>query len=96
MRGGWVDRQNVPRGPNGRGLCRWCALEVPCSRYTFCSVFCVHEWELRTQPAYLRDQVELRDRGICATCGLDTVSAARRLRYSRGTTREALLRYLGL
>ena len=47
MRGGWVDRKSVPRGPNGRGLCRWCSLEVPKRRFTFCSEFCVHEWKLR-------------------------------------------------
>ncbi len=96
MRGGWVDRRSIPRGPNGRGLCRWCSLEVPRGRYTFCSPYCVHEWKLRTQPAYLREQVALRDRGVCATCGVDTVVAARRLRYSRGAARMALLKHWGL
>src|SRR6201989_354948 len=71
MRGGWVDRKTIPRGPNGRGLCRWCSLEVPRGRYTFCSQFCVHEWKLRSQPAYLREQVFDRDRGICACCHID-------------------------
>lgn len=96
MRGGWVDRKSLPRGPNGRGLCRWCALEVPRGRYTFCSPYCVHEWKVRTQPGYLREQVEKRDRGLCAECGEDTIAAARRLRYSRGATRAALLQHWGL
>jgi 5-methylcytosine-specific restriction protein A len=32
----------------------------------------VHEWKLRTDPEYLREQVFARDRGVCAMCGLDT------------------------
>lgn len=96
MRGGWVERKSIPCGPNGRGLCRWCSLEVPRGRYTFCSEFCVHEWKLRTQPAYLREQVFIRDRGICASCHVDTVAAARALRYSRGARRTELLAHWGL
>ena len=96
MRGGWVDRKAIPRGPNGRGLCRWCSLEVPRGRYTFCSEFCVHEWKLRTQPAYLREQVFKRDRGICSACGIDAMREARRLRYARGENRISLLAHWGL
>jgi 5-methylcytosine-specific restriction protein A len=96
IKGGWVDRKSIPRGPNGRGLCRWCSLEVPRGRYTFCSAYCVHEWKLRTQPGYLREQVLERDHGICARCGVDTLAAARRLRYSRGQNRTALLAHWGL
>ena len=91
MPGGWVSGKAIPRGPNGRGLCRWCALEVPRGRYTFCSAYCVHEWKLRTQPGYLREQVFLRDRGICVQCGIDTAAALRQLRRSRGANRVALL-----
>jgi 5-methylcytosine-specific restriction protein A len=96
MTGGWVDRKNIPRGPNGRGLCRWCSLEVPPRRFTFCSDYCVHEWKLRTQPGYLREQVFLRDKGVCAVCHVDTVREQRRLRYSRGSNRQALLAHWGL
>ncbi|HEV2277162.1 MAG TPA: HNH endonuclease, partial [Acidobacteriaceae bacterium] len=85
MSGGWVDRRSIARGPNGRGLCRWCSLEVPRGRFTFCSDYCVHEWKLRSQPAYLRDQVLARDRGLCAGCGIDTLAALRQLRRSRGS-----------
>ena len=54
------------------------------------------EWKLRTQPAYLREQVLHRDRGICACCGVDAIAEARRLRYARGTNRESLLAHWGL
>ncbi len=96
MTGGWVDRKSIPRGPNGRGLCRWCSLEVPPRRFTFCSEYCVHEWKLRSQPAYLREQVFHRDKGLCAVCGVDTVSEQRRIRYARGARRQALLAYWGI
>ena len=96
IKGGWVDRKSIPRGPNGRGLCRWCSLEVPRGRFTFCSEYCVHEWKLRTQPCYLREQVFGRDNGICAACGVDTVAAARQLRYSRAGRRDSLLAHWGL
>lgn len=93
MAGGWADRSLLPRGPGGRCLCRWCALEVPRGRRTFCSAYCVHEWKLRTQPGYLREQVLLRDRGICAACGIDTLSEQRRLRYARGSARQKLIEH---
>ena len=60
-----------------RGPCRRCGAEVPKGRFTFCSDTCVHEWKLRTDPAYLRDQVWERDRGVCALCGLDTEALRR-------------------
>ena len=72
MPGGFVRRDELPKGQTGRPLCRWCNLEVPPRRFTFCSAWCVHEWRLRTDPGYLREQVFLRDRGVCALCGSDT------------------------
>jgi hypothetical protein len=96
MAGGWVDRKAIPRGLNGRGICRWCSLEVPRGRFTFCSEYCVHEWKLRSQPAYLREKVLVRDRGICAVCSVDTIAAYRRLRFSSGNSRRSLLEHWGL
>jgi 5-methylcytosine-specific restriction enzyme A len=96
MSGGWVDRKAVPRGPNGRGICRWCSLEVPRGRYTFCSEYCVHEWKLRSQPAYLREKVLSRDHGVCSSCRVDTQTAYLRLRRSRGSGRRTLLQFWGL
>lgn len=96
MKGGWVDRGAVPRGPNGRGICRWCELEVPPRRFTFCSAYCVHEWKMRTQPGYLREQVFLRDRGVCAGCSVDTLAALGQLRRSRGSNRVTLMLHWGM
>jgi 5-methylcytosine-specific restriction enzyme A len=67
MPGGWVARRK-------RGHCRWCGAEVPKRRFTFCGPVCVHQWRLRTDPSYLRQQVFARDRGVCAACGVDTES----------------------
>jgi hypothetical protein len=53
MQGGRVNRNLIARGPNGRGLADGALLEVPRGRFTFCSEYCVHEWKLRSQPAYL-------------------------------------------
>ena len=52
--------------------CRWCHRPIPKGRFTFCSAECVHAWKLRTDPGYLREQVFLRDRGVCAQCGVNT------------------------
>lgn len=96
MPGGRQDRAALPTGENGRALCRWCSLEVPKGRFTFCSDFCVEEWRLRTDPGYLRDQVLQRDRGICATCGVDTLAAWLHVKRMRGTARARALADWGL
>jgi 5-methylcytosine-specific restriction enzyme A len=96
MPGGAAERASLPRGENQRALCRWCNLEVPPRRFTFCSDWCVHEWRLRTDPGYLRDQVYRRDRAVCALCHIDSNAAYRDLRRSRGRARLALLERWGL
>lgn len=63
--GGWVARRQ-------RGICRWCGAQVGERRFTFCGAECVHQWKLRTDPGYLRQQVFARDHGVCAGCGVDT------------------------
>jgi 5-methylcytosine-specific restriction endonuclease McrA len=78
--GGRVDPRTLSRGASGRTLCRWCQLEVPPRRRTFCSPYCVHEWRLRSDPGYLREKVFERDRGVCALCGIDTVELRKRKR----------------
>lgn len=70
QRGGWAG--TLPKGPNGRNLCRRCSEEVPRGRRTFCSEACIHEWKLRTDAAYLRQETFKRDLGVCAVCALDT------------------------
>ena len=96
MKGGRVAAAELPTGEKGRALCRWCQLEVPAGRRTFCSEWCVHEWRLRTDPSYLRDQTFARDRGVCAACGTDTESAFLHLKRSRGMARARLLAQWGL
>jgi hypothetical protein len=51
--------------------CRWCGGPVPKGRRSWCSEACVHEALMRAHPGYARSQVEKRDHGICAVCGLD-------------------------
>jgi len=87
MPGGWVDPKTLAKGPSGRNLCRWCNLEVPKGRSTFCSDWCVEEWRLRTDPGYLREKVLERDQGVCAVCGADCLAAWRHLKRLRGPAR---------
>ncbi len=87
MAGGSADREHLPKGSNGRALCRWCQLEVPAGRFTFCSDWCVEEWKLRSNPGHLRERVFERDRGICAVCGLNCVAEFSRIRRLRGAAR---------
>jgi len=92
---GWVDPRNLPRGPNGRALCRFCFLEVPRGRRTFCSDLCVHHHKLRTRPAYVRSCLAKRDKGVCTKCGFDTQAEARSLMEARkGLRGEAFRRWL--
>jgi 5-methylcytosine-specific restriction protein A len=79
-KGGWAEVHSLARGQNGRVLCRWCAIEVPRGRRTFCSADCVHEWKLRTDAGYLREQVFARDHGVCAVCGISTESLRKEFR----------------
>jgi 5-methylcytosine-specific restriction protein A len=85
---GWKNHKDLPHGPNGRALCRWCGVEVPKGRRSFCSDDCVHEHKLRSDPGYLRDQVFQRDFGVCALCGTDCDKVLRVF--------KALLRKAGL
>jgi hypothetical protein len=96
LKGGWASKSDMPTGQNGRNLCRWCRLEVPPGRRTFCSDFCVDEWRVRTDPSYLREKTFARDQGVCAICGVDTVAAWIELRRSRGGKRIRLLQDWGL
>lgn len=96
MKGGWVRPQDLPKGAGGRTLCRWCALEVPRGRRTFCSQWCVNEWRLRTDPGYLREQVFERDRGVCSQCGIDTEAEWARIRRMHWTRRRLELAGWGL
>jgi 5-methylcytosine-specific restriction protein A len=94
MPGGYVKRATLPTGPNGRPQCRWCNLEVSAGRFSFCSEWCVHEWKLRSDPGYLREQVLARDHARCALCGIDCESEIRTLKRLSGSRRvEAWARW---
>jgi 5-methylcytosine-specific restriction protein A len=97
MAGGRAHRASLPVGPNGLPLCRWCELEILARRRrTFCSDYCVHQWRLRTDPGYLREQVYARDKGVCALCQADTIAIYNALRRARGANRAAGLSLYGL
>jgi 5-methylcytosine-specific restriction enzyme A len=95
MAGGRVDPDDLPKGPNGRALCRWCNLEVPRGRFTFCSEWCVEEWKLRTDPGYIREKLLERDHGVCACCGLNCLEEFRRIKRLRGLARSKAIAQWG-
>ena len=95
--GGRITPAALAAGPNGLPLCRWCDFEILAKRRrTFCSDYCVHQWRLRTDPGYLRDQVFARDCGICAICNIDSIAAYNALKRARGPARAAGLRLYGM
>lgn len=96
MPGGAADRESMEKGPNGRCLCRWCNLEVPARRLTFCSEWCVEEWKLRSDPGHLRERVFQRDRGICAECGIDCLAEWRHVKRLRGRARTKAIAAWGM
>jgi len=96
--GGFVDPRALPRGPNGRPLCRRCSSEIPkgSGRRTFCSDGCVVEWKIRTQPDFAAERVHARDRGICASCGRDCDALQRKVRVTKRERRARRMAELGL
>lgn len=67
IKGGRIDPKTLPRGPNGRALCRQCQQEVPEGKRSFCGQECVDRWQIRTG-SKMRKHVFKRDRGICQIC----------------------------
>ncbi|HVW86885.1 MAG TPA: HNH endonuclease signature motif containing protein [Bryobacteraceae bacterium] len=94
--GGWVKPSGIERSPAGRPLCRWCRSETPAGRRTFCSDACVHQWKLRTNPGYLREQVFERDKGVCAQCGVNTMKLRGEMRKLDYAARRRFLKEWGL
>jgi hypothetical protein len=72
-------KKTLPINDQGYRCCRYCGASVRPPKRTFCSPKCVHEYRLRSSGNYLRRQVYLRDRGICAVCKLDTKKLAKQL-----------------
>jgi 5-methylcytosine-specific restriction enzyme A len=71
---------DLPRGSNGRALCRQCAQEVPPRRRSFCSQACIAVWRERSDYGYQVSKVLERDGGRCEMCGLDCVALFDELR----------------
>lgn len=61
----------VKRNRLGQPLCRWCGKVVKPPRRTICSSDCEHEYTIRCNPSYARNLVQLRDKCICAICGVN-------------------------
>lgn len=95
---GFRDPKQLPKGPNGRPLCRYCGQETKPPRKTFCSEECIHHFKIQSSGGYARKQVFERDRGVCRQCGLDTEqlkSLLLRVRLEKGEAayRELVRRY---
>lgn len=56
-----------------------CGQPLKGRRQRWCGDACVHVYKVRADPAYARDQVEHRDKGVCRECGLDTLDLQRQL-----------------
>lgn len=65
---GFCNPAALPKGPNGRNLCRKCSTECQRSRQTFCGPACVDAWRITTSPGYVRRLIWARDHGQCALC----------------------------
>lgn len=67
-----IRASRLPKGPNGRALCRRCQKEVPPNRKTFCGKLCIDVWNLDRDPTLQRKIIFKRDKGICKECGINT------------------------
>jgi len=83
----------TPRGPNGERLCRNCHAVLAKSRRNNCSAECSENWMIRTSPSHARFRVWQRDKGVCASCGVDTVAQA--APHGNGSPRKNCARNTG-
>lgn len=82
------------RGPDGRPLCRWCGVQVPKGRQTFCGQDCVDAFLVARAGGEARRRVEKRDRGLCQRCGLKTARIEQLLRKSDPGRRRIMWQHL--
>ncbi len=75
--------------------CRQCGGELPAGRRSFCSDECVHEWKIKSQPAYAAKLVFERDDGVCCLCEVDCVALQQELRRLRAAERRARNGWIG-
>lgn len=76
---GFCEPSKLPKGPNGRALCRQCSTEVKPPKITFCSKGCVEAWKLRNDVGLQRRAVFKRDGGLCRACRLDVKALEERV-----------------
>lgn len=62
------DWAHSARGPNGRGLCRWCVEEVPPRRLTWCGQRCIDSYWAENDWGFIKAMVRRRSGGRCALC----------------------------
>jgi 5-methylcytosine-specific restriction protein A len=86
-----VPIRDLPRGPNGRALCRGCGKEVPKGKISWCSQACIDARLVISDTAHQAKLVEDRDHGICGVCGLDCIGLFRELEELRLHETEALM-----
>lgn len=68
-------------GLNGLPLCYCgCGREVLNKRRTTFEAACWNKWAAINHPPTIRRLVELRDKGVCALCGIDTEALQNRIR----------------
>ena len=69
------------RDQDGNVLCSCgCGRKPVPPRRTWYSEECVNSWKIRNDPAYVREQVYDRDKGVCESCGRDTEKLRRQYR----------------
>ena len=76
---GFCNLGALPKGSNGRALCRECGTEVPKDRKSFCSQKCVDTWKIKTDPTFVRIKLYERDHGVCQKCKTDCVALVHEL-----------------
>lgn len=62
-----------PKREDGTRQCVWCGKTRPdgAGWRTWCSDQCLEEYEILAMPSRVRVRVHMRDKGICAICGVD-------------------------
>jgi len=91
---GYKRRHQIERDSEGVALCRWCQLRVPKHRRTFCSDECVREHRLRSDVDFLRAEVLVRDRGMCAICGRDCLQLLKLVRDRSQWPEDTAIKHL--
>lgn len=84
------------KGINNRNLCKFCGREVPKGRRSYCGAGCAYEWELRSNPSFLRRELFKIQKGICQECGIDTLALGKMLKALPPEERRLKMIELGL